>query len=88
MSEILYNNIELPEVWPPKYDAATLSTEMPVPYLDNPPKVIDISVGRQLFVDDFLVECHNLYRVFHQPRKYEGNPVMFPETKIDRKSVV
>lgn len=27
---------------------------MPVPYLKNPPKVIDISVGRQLFADDFL----------------------------------
>lgn len=84
MSEILYNNIELPEVWPPRYDAGTLMKGMPVPYLDNPPEVIDISVGRQLFVDDFLVECHNLYRVYHQPKKYEGNPVMFPETKMEK----
>ena len=84
MSEILYNNLELPEVWPPQYSAGELMKEMPVPYLENPPKVIDISVGRQLFVDDFLIECHNLYRVFHQPKKYGGNPVMFPETPMEK----
>ncbi len=61
-----------------------LKQGMPVPYLKNPPKVIDISVGRQLFVDDFLVESHNLYKVFHQPKKYEGNPVMFPETPMEK----
>ena len=28
---------------------------MPVPYLDHPPAVISIDVGRQLLVDDFLI---------------------------------
>jgi hypothetical protein len=27
-----------------------------VPYLRHPPSVINVDVGRQLFVDDFLVE--------------------------------
>ena len=49
--EKLYNNIELA-------DGFTLvpSDASHVPYLENPPEVIDISVGRQLFVDDFLIE--------------------------------
>ncbi|MHC4238133.1 MAG: hypothetical protein ACYSSM_07850 [Planctomycetota bacterium] len=63
--EILYNGIELPEQWPPKYDKITRDP-MPVPYLDNVPDVIPIDVGRQLFVDDFLVEESTLSRTFHQ----------------------
>ena len=37
-------------------------------------------VGRQLFVDDTLVETTDLKRVWHHPVKYAGNPVMKPET--------
>ncbi|MHC4836422.1 MAG: hypothetical protein ACYTCN_10905, partial [Planctomycetota bacterium] len=53
--ETLYNGIELPEQWPPKYDKITRDP-MPVPYLKNVPDVIPIDVGRQLFVDDFLID--------------------------------
>src|SRR5690554_4543816 len=49
---------------------------MAVPYLSNPPEIIPINVGRQLFVDNFLVEQTNLDRVFHQAEKYAGNPVL------------
>src|SRR5690606_11378476 len=51
-----------------------------VPYLAEKPKVIDISVGRQLFVDDFLIERSTLKKVYHKAKKWEGNPVLLPST--------
>ena len=41
---------------------------------------VNVDVGRQLFVDDCLVEKTTLKRVWHHPVKYGGNPVMKPET--------
>ncbi len=41
---------------------------------------IRIDAGRQLFVDDLLIEQTNLLRTFHKPRVHAGNPVMVPET--------
>ena len=73
---VLYNGIVLPDVWPPRTGDPFSPAPMAVPYLDNPPEVIPIDVGRQLFVDNFLVEQTNLQRVFHQAKKYEGNPVI------------
>lgn len=73
----LYNGIAMPEVWPPKMNHGSFAP-MPVPYLDNIPDVINVTVGRQLFIDDFLIESTNLDRVFHKPRKYEGNPILRP----------
>jgi hypothetical protein len=73
--EILYNGIELPEQWPPDYGAISRDP-MPVPYLKNPPEVIPIDVGRQLFVDDFLIETTMLQRTFHQPEYCKENPVI------------
>jgi hypothetical protein len=77
--EILYNGIELPAEWPPKDIRMNCREPMPVPYLKNPPAVIPIDIGRQLFVDDFLIEKSTLKRVWHKPVKYEGNPVLKPE---------
>jgi hypothetical protein len=79
--ERLYNGIELPKVWPPSDMSTTSSEPMPVPYLKDRPKLIPIDVGRQLFVDDFLIESTDLRREFHQPRKYAGNPVFKAETE-------
>jgi hypothetical protein len=42
--------------------------------------VIPIDVGRQLFVDDFLIEKTDLRRTYHRPQLYSGNPVI----KADR----
>lgn len=81
--EVLYNGISLPDEWPPrdvrferfqKGDPAP-----PPPYLVEPPRVIPIDVGRQLFVDDFLIESTTLTRSFHQPEYYKGNPVLKPD---------
>ena len=48
-------------------------------YLASKPDVIDISLGRQLFVDDFLIAHSTVKRVWHQAEYYPANPVFFPE---------
>ena len=84
--EVLYNGIALPQQWPPMVDLYS-DNPMPVPYLKNPPKVITIDVGRQLFVDDFLIEKSEMVREFHKPKKYEGNPILKPETELEKTSI-
>lgn len=79
--EKLYNGIVLPEVWPPQHLVPGSAEPMPVPYAQHPPKTIPIDVGRQLFVDDFLIEKTTLKRSFHQAKKFEGNPVFKAETE-------
>ncbi len=81
----LYNGIVLPQEWPPRIDPKD-PNPIPAPYLQaaNIPKVIPIDVGRQLFVDDFLIESTNgVVRAFGKPVKYEGNPVMWRQTKAE-----
>lgn len=79
--ELLYNGIQLPVEWPPKNNMSDSYEPMPVPYLSSPPKIIPVDVGRQLFVDDFLIAFTDLKRVFHQPVKYSENPLLLPETQ-------
>lgn len=74
--ETLYNGIVLPEEWPPHYPLPDERATMPVPYLEDRPEVIPINVGRQLFVDDFLIESTDLTRTCHQAVMYPGNPVI------------
>lgn len=85
--ERLYNGIVLPPVWPPRPpgspEPTTRAQPAPIPYLQAPPAVIPIDVGRQLLVDDFLIAKTTLRRVFHQPEKYSGNPVLKPETELE-----
>ncbi len=80
MSERLYNGIELPAVWPPRHLDRASDAPMPVPYLAAPPAVIPIDVGRQLFVDDFLISDNTLTRTFHQAEKHPANPVLTAQT--------
>lgn len=81
----LYNGIVLPEAWPPR-DGDVMSVEpMKVPYLASPPKVIPIDIGRQLFVDDFLIGQTDLRRSFHAAEKYPDNPVLKASTKEELK---
>ncbi|MHC4688283.1 MAG: hypothetical protein ACYS5F_01395 [Planctomycetota bacterium] len=84
--ETLYNGIELPDEWPPKYVKITREP-MPVPYLKNPPAAIVIDVGRQLFVDDFLIEKTTMKRTFHKPEYHPANPVLKPDKPWEHKSV-
>lgn len=84
MKQVLFNNIELPEDFPPRYSVEILKKGQPVPYLKHPPKVIDITLGRQLFVDDFLISVHTLFFRYHRAVKYPGNPVFSPETVMEK----
>lgn len=77
---ILYNGIECPAEWPPRTEKPDSFQPMRVPYLECPPAVIPIDGGRQLFVDSFLVESTEMVRSYHNPVKYPGNPVFFPQT--------
>jgi hypothetical protein len=82
--ELLYNGIRLPEVWPPQNGDRASYSPMPVPYLASPPEVIPIDIGRQLFVDDFLIEKTDLKREFFKPQKLDINPVFKPETELEQ----
>ena len=86
----LHNGIELPAIWPPNYPGKSFDqfyndpalrwhTPMPVPYLEKPPAIIPIDVGRQLFVDDFLIENTQLRRTWHTPEYHPASPLIRPD---------
>lgn len=77
--ERLYNGIQLPAVWPPQNTNTKLHLPSTPPYLATPPEVVLIDVGRQLFVDDFLIEQTSLKRTFHQPEYHADGPVIRPD---------
>jgi hypothetical protein len=77
-AEVLPNGIALPAEWPPRSGDPKSREPMSVPYLKSPPAVIPIDVGRQLFVDNFLIAETDLQRTFHLARKLETNPVFKP----------
>lgn len=77
---LLYNGIRLPEQWPPVRSASSdLEKGMSPFYLSAKPSVINISVGRQLFVDNFLIESTGLTRTYYYPEYYSGNPILTPD---------
>lgn len=76
--EVLYNGIRLGSPWPPRLKYPNEQPIVP-PYLGSPPDVIPIDVGRQLFVDDFLVADTTLTRRFHRPVYHPRCPVLRPE---------
>jgi hypothetical protein len=73
-----YNGIASPEEWPPQFEITRTPPAVP-PYVSSPPAVIPIDLGRQLFVDDFLIEATTLTRVQHRPEYSSANPVLAPE---------
>lgn len=78
-SELL--SVREPESWPPSQE---MNYEpMPLPYLDKRPEVVNIDLGRQLFVDTYLIEDTNMDRVAHQPVKAGFNPILKPETDLE-----
>ncbi len=81
--ETLYNGIVLPAPWPPERRELDDEPHLP-PYLLSPPSPINIDVGRQLFVDDFLIEESSLFRRFHAATYHTGNPVLSPERDWER----
>lgn len=75
-AQTLHNGITLPNEWPPRYPDPVKPAEMPVPYLTDKPDVIPVNTGRQLFVDNFLIQQTNLEPVYHTPEFYAANPVL------------
>lgn len=76
-SNLLYNGIKLPDNWPPvRSYTSDLENGMSPYYLTSKPERINISVGRQLFVDDFLIRSSTLFRTYHYPEFFSGNPVL------------
>src|SRR6185295_1743549 len=87
--ETLYNGIALPREWPPRLaDFPTSVEKEPVvpPYLVSPPNVIAIDVGRQLFVDDFLIAETTLKRTFHLAKYHPASPVLKPDKPWEMKN--
>jgi hypothetical protein len=87
--EVLYNGIVLPREWPPRLgDFPTSVEKEPVvpPYLTSPPEVISIDLGRQLFVDDFLVADTTLSRTLHLPKYHPASPVLKPDQAWEMKN--
>ncbi len=77
--ETLYNGIRLGSPWPPRLKYPDEHPVLP-PYLLDRPAVVPIDVGRQLFVDDFLIEETTLVRTWHRATYHPANPVLRPET--------
>jgi hypothetical protein len=78
-----YNGIKLTRPWPPNRTSLSDHVIQP-PYLVAPPEIIPIDIGRQLFVDDFLIEDTTLSRTFHPAEYYTGNPVLWPNTQWEK----
>ncbi len=76
--QTLYNGVSLGSPWPPQRSSADEHPSRP-PYLADRPSVVPIDVGRQLFVDDFLIEQTTMSRTFHKAAYHPANPVLFPE---------
>ncbi|HLJ92195.1 MAG TPA: hypothetical protein VKU02_03285, partial [Gemmataceae bacterium] len=74
----------MPTPWPP-LRAPTQDYQLPV-YLTNPPSVIPIDLGRQLFVDDFLIDSTTLRRTAHQPVFHSSNPIVVPGSSPDNRN--
>jgi len=81
--EVLYNGIRLANPWPPIQRSLPLDPLLP-PYLADPPRVIPIDVGRQLFVDDFLIEERTVERTYHTADYWPRNPVLTPTTRWEK----
>lgn len=82
--EVLYNGITLGTPWPPRWRFPEAHPVTP-PYLADPPAVIPIDVGRQLFIDDFLIEDTSLLRTWHRAEYHPRNPVLSPETAWEKR---
>src|SRR6266545_2351473 len=81
--ELLYNGIRLSAPWPPVQRSLSTTPILPA-YLADPPDVIPIDVGRQLFVDDFLIEENMLERTYHAATYHAANPVLSPTKPWER----
>lgn len=75
----LYNGIVLPAQWPVKRNYATAIRKGMTPAdMWEQPAIVYATVGRQLFVDDFIIKSSTLRRTYHYP-EVEPDPVLVPD---------
>jgi len=79
MEDVLYNGLRPPSPWPPTDHQLSFEPPALPDYLAAPPTIAPIDVGRQLFVDDFLIGHTTLQRTFHAARYHDRNPVLWPD---------
>lgn len=58
-----------------------LETPMPTEDVIEP---VNVDIGRQMFLNERLIRDCTARRVWHHPVKYGGNPVLRPETKLEK----
>lgn len=83
VADTLPNGVRLPAPWPPRLAALPDALSTP-PYLTAPPAVLSIDQGRQLFLDDFLIEETTLTRTYHRPIPHPANPVLKPDKEWEQ----
>jgi hypothetical protein len=76
--QTLYNGITIGSPWPPNRTLPDEHATRP-PYLADRPAVVPIDVGRQLIVDDFLIDHTTMSRTYHKAVYHATNPVLAPE---------
>ena len=59
-------------------------TKLPIKLLAPADGVYPIDIGRQLFVDDFLIYETSMNRAFYSAQKTSKNPVLVPETAAEK----
>ena len=73
--ELLHNGICLPKEWPPKWSTPTglppRDGAIHAPWIKEPPPVINVSSGRQLFVDMFLIDSMSGLQLFNHAARWE-----------------
>ena len=62
--------------------ARSYGAPLPAPLGSDSP--VGIDTGRQLFVDDFLISESSLRRSMHSARLHQLNPVLRPETPLEK----
>ncbi len=83
--QVLYNGIRLQSPWPPRLTSTRVESPPQPPYLVSPPSVIPINVGRQLFVDDFLIESTTMKRSYSRVTYHWENPILRPDKPWERR---
>ena len=72
----LYNSLTKPDVWPLKFEFDGTRMPMPINYIQQATEVLSIDVGRQLLVDECILEKSTLERAFRRLRKSDRNPIL------------
>lgn len=85
----IYNNIVISDSFPPltfndsKYHRSKHNDYIP-PYIQNPPDVVNIKGGRQLFVDTFLIQDMKNIQFNQHQMKHNIKPIIAIESSFEK----